>query len=51
MLRLPGETLAGVNRYQLAAGLLTLGLGMIGVAILMKRFTPPWIGAVWLSTS
>lgn len=50
MLRLPGETLAGVNRYQLAAGLLTLGLAVIGVAIIAKRFTQPWIGAVWLST-
>lgn len=50
MLRLPGDTLAGVNRYQLAAGLLTLGLGVIGGVIIAKRFTQPWIGAIWLST-
>lgn len=50
MLRLPGETLAGVNRYQLAAGLLTLGLAVVGCAIIARRFTQPWIGAVFLST-
>lgn len=50
MLRLPGDTLAGVNRYQLAAGLLTLGLAIVGVAIIAIRFTQPWIGAVFLST-
>jgi hypothetical protein len=50
VLRLPQETIIGLNRYVLGAGLVSGGAGVMGAMMIAARALPWWIGAFWIAS-